>query len=431
MTIKERLRDGSEIKNDSVILTILVAAMALMLNHTVRAAGFNLSISDIFVLFIGLIMAISTRLFIPRYGVIYFSILVASTLLATLLIVPLVFEVQPSLRTVANDLIKIIVSFIYFVIGINLVRIKMHRIALKWFSYGTFAIALLGLAMEMSGIRIFRNVFYYGDLRFRGFMSDPNFYATLACAGIAYFSFAPVKVRMLKPFVVTVLAASVIFSGSKTGLLTLGALAFIVFFTNVKRSKNIVLTGFFVLTFAIVYPFLSLIRLWFVEIASKYEEKIPQLERISVLLLEDPSNALSGGGSTRGESWEHGISLIRESPIFGVGLGTYADINSKVFGSRTLAHNTYIQIAAEWGIILMSILFIWIGYMLLRSLRSKVISTSDFDLDISRSMIIVFLIGSITLSLNNARMFWLFLGIFVCLVYENSRTNEDVAPIRG
>jgi len=111
---------------------------------------------------------------------------------------------------------------------------------------------------------------------------------------------------------------------------------------------------------------------------------------------------------------------VGSSPIFGVGVGTYTGITTAMWGVGAIAHNTYIQLAAEWGLPMSLFFFATIFWQLIGStIKGK--SGSELRI-VYRDIIVVFLLGSFAISLNNARLLWITLGLLV--------RSSDVA-IRG
>ncbi|MBF0570701.1 MAG: O-antigen ligase family protein [Candidatus Omnitrophica bacterium] len=70
-------------------------------------------------------------------------------------------------------------------------------------------------------------------------------------------------------------------------------------------------------------------------------------------------------GSGRFNFWKKAISIIRSSPVYGTGLNTYARILKRdPPKNRWYAHNCYLQMAAETGLLGLAC-FLWMLYVLL------------------------------------------------------------------
>src|SRR5690625_7755465 len=75
-----------------------------------------------------------------------------------------------------------------------------------------------------------------------------------------------------------------------------------------------------------------------------------------------------------------------------------------------LAHNTYLQGSAEWGLILAVVFFVWLArHTFLRPLEIS----HRAAWAISSNALLVLLVGSLGLSLNYSRLFWVLLGATV------------------
>lgn len=418
-------------------ISILVAGMTVFLNHSIIAGGFNTSLADVFLLGMLVLLLITSRLYLMRYALIFFAVLVAITASATIWLTPALFGVSPEPRAVFGDIAKLVISFLYFTVGVSVARLQLQGLALKWFAVGAAVIAAAGIVMEISGVRFMEETLYYHSLRYRGFMSDPNFYALLACSGFAYFAYTSRFSPIIRIASLTVLAVSVIFSGSKTGLVTLLVLIVIILVTRAARSKTVgvpallaaLATGGVVLVIASWNSLVAAIH--------RLSEDVPQLERVSTLLSGDLSAVLSGSGSGRETVWSTGLQIIDSSPVFGVGFGAYSEVGDALFGKPDVAHNTYIQLAAEWGLVLALCLFTWIATLLVRASFSGNNGRHPEEFFIFREIIIVFMIGSLSLSLNNARMLWFFLGILAFMCHyrakihfqERKKETDSTTPI--
>jgi O-antigen ligase len=146
---------------------------------------------------------------------------------------------------------------------------------------------------------------------------------------------------------------------------------------------------------------------------------IPALARIE-LLFTDFSSAFSENGSGRNITWKVALQLIQLSPVIGIGIGTYSNIAIELFHQSDISHNTFLQLSAEWGIPLAFIFFIYVFFILGSATFTRK-PNWDHNL-ILRDIIIILLIGSMAISLNNARILWLVLGALV------SSLNRDNIP---
>ena len=250
-------------------------------------------------------------------------------------------------------------------------------------------------------------------MRFRGLMNDPNYFSVLQVTSLVYFSrIKEIKVRY-KFLAILITVLSVITSGSKTGIITLFfylTIRIVEYTFNQKKNiKAIFSQLFFILT-------LPIIIIMFPKFELDIVSSIPSFARIQ-LLFTDFNAALSEDGSGRELTLKAALDLIQESPFIGVGISTYTNITSMKYSVDNLAHNTFLQLAAEWGIPLTVALF---TFILLNLLKAKTLSISNPKIAlILRDIIIILLVGSLAISLNNARVLWLFLGALFYLNRQN------------
>lgn len=142
-------------------------------------------------------------------------------------------------------------------------------------------------------------------------------------------------------------------------------------------------------------------------------------------------NAESHSGGFRIQTWKGAAEMVRDHLFLGTGLGTFEVAYPRYaqVGWTRLAHNSYLQYAAEGGIVLPLALLILIGMAVIpaaRGLRSRAVqSCSDWMPD--RSLLVCGLIGGATASMARnlvdsdwyvaaiGTTFWIILGALVAL----------------
>ncbi|WP_315107634.1 O-antigen ligase family protein [uncultured Microbacterium sp.] len=401
----------------SQLLLILGCALGLFLNHSTVVEGVNVSIADALLVILVFALAAQRRLIIPPFVIMFFLAVLAISGVTATVLTPVLFGVDAG-PAVISDILKMLVSFGYLICGIGVAMAGIHMSVLRWFAIGASAVALLGIVIEVVGIPALRATMYYGGARYRGFMVDPNYWAVLACAAIAFLA-RDTKMRLaIRLPMILSLIVSVLLSASKTGLITMSVLLAVLAIDSARKSRlRVEIALIFVGVGIVVTAAWGTIAQAVNGLVDQYVEAFPQLQRVS-LLIEDPIGAISEGGSGRADTWASGLTMVERSPFLGVGIGSYRAVNGSLFGETTVAHNTYLQLAAEWGLPL-AILFL--GWMVVLLVRATNITGDDVvanDGLVVRNMVIAFLIGSFSLSLNNARMFWLFVGVLIYLVYQ-------------
>lgn len=388
------------------MLTILLMGLGFFLNQSSIIFGVNLSISDFIIVGVITLLIVNKKIEFPMHILLFlFTLLITTSFVATY-IVPIKFSVTPELQSILIELIKLLVNFIYLFIGYNLAKIKLSHYVLDSFALGAIVIAIASLLFTSFNVSVINDILFYGEIRFRGLMNDPNYFSVLQNIALAYIITNDKFKLRFKPLIITLIIISIFLSGSKTGIITLLALHILLLFKDLllqkfrvkKIIKSIFLIGILLL---IVFFYDSIILYLFTNLNKNF----PVLDRVAPIFI-DFESALNTGGSGRGDTWKTALSLIMSSPLFGVGVGTYTLISNKLFNIGAIAHNTFLQIGAEWGLLLTSISLSYLAYLLL--------PTSKKQNSISvKLMMIIILIGGLAISLQNARIFWFTLGILI------------------
>ncbi len=116
--------------------------------------------------------------------------------------------------------------------------------------------------------------------------------------------------------------------------------------------------------------------------------------------LPNVQTVLEKGGSGRLAFWKKAISIIRLSPVFGTGPNTYTRILMRDPNTKTwwYAHNCYLQLAAETGVVGLAC-FLWMLYVLLMHGLNSCKQLTDLALipgTHNHSWLLTFLQGSVS-----------------------------------
>lgn len=390
--------------------TFFLIIMSVCLNQSNIIFGVNISISDIFAVFIIIAIIFSNRFIIPLKEFIFFMVLSVSVIFTSVVLVPMIFDFNVNHNFIFRDYVKLIVIFVYFLIGFNSYRRQESEIIIKWFSIGTLILGIISVLYSFFNLSIYSNTFYFGGVRFRGLMNDPNYFSILQLGGIAYFLRVKELNRIIKVSVLSILVFSIIISGSKTGFISLilyGIIYYLNILSNKKKNYEKLFRYFLILVLGLL---IAIILIQFSDaLIAPITNRFPITERIFTVF-EDFGSSVSSGGSSRGRVWSMAFELIVKSPLVGVGIGTFVDLNKHLYNYGAIAHNTYLQFMAEWGLVLTFVFLIYLFKNLYVITKSKV---DSIDINASKDIIIIFLIGSLAISLNNARLFWIIFGIVV------------------
>lgn len=390
------------------VLLIIVMCLAITLNHSQVIFGVNISFADIFVSLLFIYLLFQNKLTIPPWWLFFVAFISISNLFSAIFVVPIVFNVYSSFSDIGVGYLKLLVNMFYLLMGYNLVRINGEKRLLKYYSVSTVAIGGLSLLVALLNIPILRDTMLYDSFRLRGFMNDPNYFSVLQTIGLVYFLNNKTMSKRVNIVSSTILILSILMSASKTGTIAMIVILCFVFFKKfISKDKNIK-------TFLKITLFLILIVLSFYFLRDNFQQffevltnEFPSINRISVIFT-DFSEAISTGGSGRDDTWNVALKLIKDSPLFGVGVGTYINVATGVYNFGGLSHNTYLQLAAEWGL---PITVFFFGSVFLLVIKNT--TDNDKIKFTITSMLFVLLIGSLAVSLNNARIFWILLGVLI------------------
>ncbi len=417
----EKINANSEEEKTCKIIIFLIAVLSIFLNQQKQLLGYNISISDFVAILLVLIYIFNAKLVIPRKGFFFFLGVSIITLSTAFFISPHRFNYVPNPNEIINNYIKLCSSFLYFLLGYNLFKERLIYVVYRWYSLGAITLGIIGIFMFFFKISIFPRQYFFQGPRYIGLMNDPNYFAVIQCTALVYFirNKNIKKITLFMSYLVIFL--SVVISSSKTGMLVFISYTIAIFIKNMlwNKNKKQIIRNFVIIAIIIVFlPSLSALMMKIIKyISTKYWS----FRRVAVLFY-DFNSAISEGGSGRDVTWAAALDIIKVSPLLGVGIGSYLEIMGNLQRVKLLAHNIYLQIFAEWGLILGSILFFYIFYLIFKYTFLNYSKDSDHSKDLNqqknnynqklilRDIILILMIGSLSLSLNNARMFWIFFG---------------------
>ncbi len=237
------------------------------------------------------------------------------------------------------ELLKLLI--LYFMI-INLVKKPKQVFIIIWF------LIFLCLISSLVGVyQYFNNIGGYSPedkvIRITGTSIDPNDYAmhlVMVFPLLISFFFITrnIIIRLILITTSILLLSNIIFTFSRGGFVGLGITAIfsVVILIIQKRIKTVGLISLLI-SLILISSFIP-VKYW---------------ERMTTIL--NPKEASS---AARFESWKAGIGMMRDHPILGIGLGCFAseyalraNIDSYRVKIPRFAHNSYIQVGAEIGVI--------------------------------------------------------------------------------
>jgi O-antigen ligase len=137
-----------------------------------------------------------------------------------------------------------------------------------------------------------------------------------------------------------------------------------------------------------------------------------------------PSGGDELGKAERLIAWKAGLSMIGNKPIQGIGLGLFKPLLGEYSGYpqfHRIAHNTYIEIAAELGIPALAIFLflLWETYRSLERVRRAARAMQDPTLYMVATAIqggvLAFTVGSFFISAEYIKLFWIYVFLSIVL----------------
>lgn len=396
-------------KKENEAFKFVLLFLGLFLNMQKDMFGYNFSFSDVATICLVILFLAAGNLVIEVKTMFFFLVLLTVSLLVGTFYIPEKYHFAISINSYVSDYLKVIASFVYLTLGINIAMQKKEEYVLKGYTFMAMILAVISILAIIFQVSLFNiEFFFFGD-RFIGLLNDPNYFAVAQCGCLALLLFDTNLKESRKGIWSCVVVISILFSASKTGFVTMAVVLLLFTLLQVNKLKRKTIISFTIISSFVI----SVVWIYPEKIAASYFyllDKYPILNRIAVLF-SDGSAAISEGGSSRQTVWEGGLAVIRENSILGVGIGRYLNVVEKISGIGFLAHNTYIQIISEWGLILGIILFFTCFYVCIVNLLKGNRRLAAFFL--------VWLIGSLSISLNNSRIFWITLGFLFAITIMN------------
>ena len=200
----------------------------------------------------------------------------------------------------------------------------------------------------------------------------------------------------------------------------IGFIAAVCFLGMLENRKILYVTVAFLLIFAMVMPHL-------IEAPGNILERIK-----SIFVLSDPSSL------DRKTIWQVAVRMIKEKPLFGQGLSTFMgnfarfgkDYYYLKHGIIPYAHNCYLQIAAETGIVGLASFLVLLGTFFVHTIKSLAKIKDRFYhavlTGVSAGIIVTLVHSAVDTNLYSLQLsvlFWVMLGLNAAL--QRSFTFEE------
>lgn len=430
MMVSRPIELGKSTKSStgSSVLIVMTCFIGALLNQSDVLFGMNISLADFFiVLFIGAL--INYNLFhISSTHILVFLLFSVVIFINAVFVIPNLYQIPVYAGAVLTDYIKVVVSFLYFLVGYLIAKNGLSQTLFKWFAIAAVILGCLGIIFSLVPIPQMVDLLFYEQVRLKGLMNDPNYFSVIQCSAIAILLRYKPLPSLFKIGSISILILSIFSSGSKTGFLTLGCLlVFWMFNTFLEGKIEVRKLIFNLICLFVVFFFLPNIQAILSSFLEMISDKFPVFSRVE-LLLTDFDQAVTANGSGREEQWVIAMDLIQEFPLLGVGnTANYLTVVQGMSPMGNLAHNTYLQMAGEWGIPIT----LFMMYYITRVFFISVSKGKNKQVHLTtKEMLVAFLVSSLSLSFNNSRIFWLLLGMAVWYSVELKEKNHTTKTDR-
>lgn len=419
---------------------ILVTFPIMSIINITDNLKFNVALSDIFILILGIVWLLDIRNFKLKINYPYFWYFSSFILI---FLISNIYNLNSGINSggiggIISESIKLVISDVYLFIGYNSYENKkgLKNIFISWL-VGLWIFIMYGLYLQTSAFLgyipwTFNNFFGNGS-RFVGTITDPNaaaLYLSVSFFIIIWFKNYIICNKKLKIFlnITNILVfICVMLTLSRGGMIGFFCALFIYILFNIKLFiKNIYLIPM------LICLGLSIFYIDTVKFKNQFVN--------SFILRSQDATQENGMLNVRINLSLSAIDMGIDHPIVGVGRGNFS-LNSETyllgrgadfehqesFYKGMVAHNTLAGIFAELG---MAGLLVFISIFCI--MTYKLFKSINFSLKFKLLIICMWIgigIQSLSISLENARVLWLTLGICLFTIDRNLEfkfNNENV-----
>jgi O-antigen ligase len=276
---------------------------------------------------------------------------------------------------------------------------------LRW----TLVAAIGGLAFaSLYVLREFQKYYSPSNPMRPGYVvGDPNYFTLSAvlCIPLAFALMQERRPRWLRPFAATCLILMILavtVAASRGGFLGLLTAFFFVLWRSKQRARNFLVLACLIVPLSIVAPISPLAR------------------------LVSPSRSDGEAKDTRYVLWGAGLSMFQENWLTGVGVGHFKS-QAPAYqepGARkvqAIAHNTYIQLGAELGVVGI-LLFLGVLVATFRSLQRTAAQALRLRFSLLyhsasgiQGGLVGYAVGAFFVSAEYQRLLWFMIFVSMCL----------------
>lgn len=259
----------------------------------------------------------------------------------------------------------------------------------------------------------------YSNFRPGYVVGDPNYFtlAAMLTVPLGYYWWRIEKRPFWRWSMAAMLVAvsiAIALSASRGGLVSIGIFCLYAIWTSKRRWRNAAILAAILLPPMVVIPHSPLSR------------------------IIHPDTATIKSNEKRMEVLRAGLEMVKEHPILGVGLGHYKQTSARMFGGRDsdgrIAHNTYLEMAAELGAIGL-LIYVWLlleTFRIVHRLRKWALKVEhEFIYSMATAMeggLAAYVFGSFFLSAEYVKFFWFYIVTVSALAMIATRIAANNKP---
>ncbi|HHP7510729.1 TPA: O-antigen ligase family protein [Staphylococcus aureus] len=409
-----------ENQHNSKLLTLLLIGLAVFIQQSSVIAGVNVSIADFITLLILVyLLFFANHLLKANHFLQFFIILYFYRMVMTIFILFFDDLILISVKEVLASSVKYAFVVIYFYLGIIIFKLgNSKKVIMTSYIISSIGIGFLCIIASFTNSPFLKQLLYFDDIRSKGLMNDPNYFAMTQIITLVL-AYKYIRNYIFKFLACVILLWTLTTTGSKTAFIILMVLSiYYVIKKLFSRNPVSVISILIVILFLLCVTFYN-VNFYLFQLSDL--NALPSLNRM-LSIFEEGFASLNDSGSERSIVWFNAISVIKFTLGFGVGLVDYVHIGSQINGIQLVAHNTYLQIFAEWGILFGVVFAVYLIYLLIELFRFNDSGKNMTAIIVMLIMLIYFL----AVSFNNSRYVAFILGIIVFIVqYEKMERDRN------
>lgn len=408
-------------QENSTFLNILLIGLAIFIQQSFVIGGINISIADFIILILFAYILINhSKIIEVNFILIFILILYIYRILMTVILGVFDDILIINLKEILATSIKFAFVVIYLLIGSIILKLSNSRtIFLKSYVISSAMIGILCVFRSVFKTPLLMRLLFFDELRSKGLMNDPNYFAmTQIISLILVFKLTH---RFFYRLVLSlIILLSIFTTGSKTAsiiilLLIMGYCAIKLFNRNVVSIVS-VLSVFSILLLGAFYMInFGNWHIYDVDLGGSFNRMTS--------IFKEGTASINESGSDRSLVWLNAISLIKYT--FGLGLFDYVHVGTYLNGVSLVAHNTYLQIFAEWGIVFGLVFIFYLIYLLFSLIKFNENGRNIVWI----AILLILMVYFMTVSFNNSRYVAFVIGILIYLVQSNKtegrHTHEE------